>query len=87
MPRPIQELIDELQEALDAQTEVREPRFRHVAKMAKNIQHGDHVELPYFGWVQIGAWCSYGDTVHLGDGGQKNLTVPATDRLRIRREV
>lgn len=56
---------------------------RTVSKMAKNVQMGDLVELPSFGTVTVGAWCMNGEMVCLGDGGHRNETVPATQRLRV----
>lgn len=84
MPISLQEIMDELQQAITAQTEVRELRLRNVSKMAKNVSHGEIVDLPYWGAVEITCWVGMGDTVTLGDG-TRTATVPANERLTVRR--
>jgi len=83
--RDIDTILAELKTALLEQVEVREKPGRNVSKKAKNIQHGDVVDLPYYGLTEINAWCRMGDSVMLGDGGQRNVTVGAEERLHIRR--
>lgn len=82
MPRPIQDTMDELQAAVAAQTEVREKTLRNVSKSAKNIKHGDIVDLPHFGRVEINVWCRMGDIVCLGEN-VRCVSVPANERLRV----
>jgi hypothetical protein len=73
-----------LQDAVTANAEVRESKVRNVSKKAKNIQHGEIVDLPYWGSVEIAIWCRMGGTVTLGDT-TRFTTVPAEERLRVRR--
>lgn len=78
------EQFDRLQNSIEENTAAR--TVRHVAKMAKNIQHGDVIFLPEFNvWVEVGAWCRMGDRVSLGDGKAMHVSVDADRRLTVRR--
>ena len=59
---------------------------RYTSKMAKNVQMGEIAVLPNFGEVEVGGWSRNGDHVRLGDGGQRNETFHAEQRVRVRRE-
>lgn len=74
-----------LQQAVDSAKVPPAPKTRATSRMAKNIRCGDVVDLPYFGTVEIAAWSRNGEHVLLGDGGNKNVTVGAEQRLRVYR--
>lgn len=58
---------------------------RHVAKMAKNLGHGDVAMCGPFGFVEINVWCNMDGHVTYGEN-TRVMTVPANQRVTVRRE-
>lgn len=83
--------IARLSEVLGQMTEAKTPpeKRRVISKMAKNVEHGDTLSFPDFGWGEVNCWVYHGDTdtVVLGAPGMPMLTFPGTQRVRVKRIV
>lgn len=84
MPRPIQEILDELKLALASNVEVRETNsLRNVAKKAKNIALGEVVNLPGFGPTEVHHWSRSGGMVIIGNNKGINTAFPEEYRVTV----
>lgn len=62
---------------------------RVISKQAKNLQHGDLLEFPGFGWGEINVWA------HHTEAGEVTASAPCkpimvfkdTERVRVKRVV
>ncbi len=89
MPRQIEEIMAELQEAIARNTEVRdtvkEPG-RVISRSAKNVMPGMLVEFPHIGWRECNGITNYTEQDHtlLTDGRGAFWPVPSGHRVRTR---
>lgn len=70
------------------QTGVRKlPTYRTITKMAKNLAHGDVVEVDKGVVFTVSTWSRDGDAVAFGDGTTTIWTAAADARVRVRKPI
>lgn len=62
-------------------------RLRVITKMAKNVNPGDLIDFPGYGWHEIGGWSQVDGVVSISAPGVPMLNFDMNERVRIQRRV